>query len=311
MSKKIVSLVLCALMLCACLPGLAEDGISVTDMLGREISLSGPADRVVVLMPADAEILWALGAADTVVGVGTYCVTPEESAVMPGIEQLPVVDSGYVTNLEEIVLLQPQVVILTKMGHSEDLVNALASCGIQVVVTDAQDLNGVYDDILLIGKIMGKDDEAKALVSDMQQQLADIAAQAGETGLTVYVEESPLEWGLWTAGSGTYIDDLAAICGLTNIFADLEGHQPVSEEQVLIENPDVIITMSMYYGVGDLPDAEIMGRTGWNSITAVKNGAVLYDPTNAVALPGPRLVDVAQMLLELVTAPAAEEEPAA
>lgn len=310
MSKKLVSLFLAALMLCACLPALSEDGVTVTDMLGRQITLSAPADRVVVLMPADAEILWALGASDAVVGIGTYCAAPEEAAVMPGIESLPVVDSGYVTNVEEILKLEPQAVILTKMGHSEDLVNALASGNVQVVVTDAQDVAGVYDAIALIGQVVGKADEAQALIADMQQKFADVTARAGETGKSVYIEESPLMWGLWAAGKGTYLDDLAAICGLENIFSDLEGHQAVSEEQVLARNPDIIITMTMYYGEGDLPDAEIMGRTGWENVSAVKNGAVIYDPTNAVALPGPRLTEVAEMLLTLVTA---EEtaEPAA
>ena len=57
--------------------------------------------------------------------------------------------------------------------------------------------------------------------------------------------------------------------------------------------------MTMYYGYGPLPDEEIKSRTGWENVNAVKNGAVIYDPTNAVALPGPRLVEVAEMLLNL------------
>ncbi len=310
MNKKLVSLLLCALLLAACIPSLAEGGVAVTDMLGREITLDAPASRVVVLMPADAEILWSLGASDTVVGIGTYCAAPEEIAVMPGVEKLPVVDSGYVTNVEDILALQPQVVILTKMGHSEDLVNSLAAGHVQVVVTDAQDLSGVYDAIRLIGALVGKDEQALALIDDMQQKLAAVTAQAGETGKTLYIEESPLQWGLWAAGQGTYMDDLAKICGLTNIFAELKGHQAVSEEQVLSRNPDIIITMTMYYGAGDLPDAEIKGRPGWDAVSAVQNDAVIYDPTNAVALPGPRLVDVAQMLLNMLQAPDAAE-PAA
>ena len=309
MSKKLVSLFLALALVLACVPVFAEGGVTVTDMAGREITLEAPAERVVVLMPADAEILNAIGAFDTIVGVGTYCATPEEAAVMPGIDQLPVVDSGYVTNVEQIVKLAPQVVILTKMGHSEDLVNSLAEGNVQVVVTDAQDLEGVYTDIALIGAITGKNAEAEQLIADMKAKFAEITEKAGETGKTLYVEESPLQWGLWAAGNGTYMNDIAAICGLTNIFADVEGHQSVSEEQVLERNPDVIITMSMYYGVGDLPDAEIRNRAGWENVSAVQNNAVIYDPTNAVALPGPRLTDVAEMLLDAFAAE--EAEPAA
>ena len=54
-----------------------------------------------------------------------------------------------------------------------------------------------------------------------------------------------------------------------------------------------------------------MNRPGWNNISAVQNDAVLYDETNAVALPGPRLVEVAQMLLDLINSTGAEEIPAA
>ena len=310
MTRKLVSLFLCLTLLGICGAAAAEGGIALTDMMGREISLNGPADRVVVMMPADAEILWALGAADTVKGVGTYCSAPEEQAVMPGIETLPVVDSGYVTNVEEILKLAPQAVVMTRMGHSEDLVETLNRSGVQVVVTDAQNLEGVYQDIRLLGALVGKNEEAEALITEMQSRLDAVTAAAGETGKTLYVEESPLQWGLWTAGKGTYMDDLARICGLTNIFAELEGHQAVSEEQVLQRNPDVIVTMTMYYGEGELPDEEICHRKGWETVSAVQENRVLYDPTNAVALPGPRLADVAEMLLKLVQGTEAEQ-PAA
>ena len=170
----------------------------------------------------------------------------------------------------------------------------------------------MYTDIRLIGAILGKDAEAEELVASMQQQLADIAAQAPETGKTLYVEESPLQWGLWAAGSGTYMDDLANMLGLTNIFAaDFTLDQPVSEEAVLERNPDIIVTMMMYYDYGPLPDEEIMNRPGWENVSAVQNDAVLYDETNAVALPGPRLVEVAQMLLDLINGTAVDEVPAA
>ena len=59
--------------------------------------------------------------------------------------------------------------------------------------------------------------------------------------------------------------------------------------------------MTMYYGEGELPDEEIKNRAGWENVSAIKIGAVVYDPTNAVALPGPRLTEVADLLLELIS----------
>ena len=72
----------------------------------------------------------------------------------------------------------------------------------------------------------------------MQSAFADIAAKSENTGKTVYFEVSPLQWGLWTAGKGTFMDELATMCGLTNAFADVEGWAEISEEQVLERNPD-------------------------------------------------------------------------
>lgn len=301
MSKKLVSLFLALAFMLACVPVLAEGGITVTDMAGREVTLDAPADRVVVMMPADAEILYALGMKDAIVGVGNNCVSQPEIEAMPGIDSLTVVDPMYTFNEETVVGLKPQVVIMTMMAYSEDTVNSLESSGVKVVVTNAQDLEGVYTDIDLIGKVVGREAEAEALVAQMKQKFADIAAKSVDTGLKLYVDESPLQWGLWSAGKGTYFDDLAEICGLTNIFSDIEGHQNVSEEQVLERNPDIIISMTMYYGEGELPDEEIKNRAGWENVSAVKNGAVVYDPTNAVALPGPRLMEVADLLLELIS----------
>ena len=301
MSRKLVSLFLALALMLACVPVLAEGGFTVTDMNGREITLDGPADRVVVMMPADAEILYALGAQDTIVGVGCNCVEQPEIEAMPGIEKLKVVDPNYTVNEEAIRELNPQVVIMTMMYYTEDLVNSLTSKGMNVVVTNAQDLEGVYTAIALIGKVVGKEAEAEALIDQMKQKFADVAAKAMDTGLKLYVDESPLQWGLWSAGKGTYFDDLAAICGLTNIFSDIEGHQSVSEEQVLERNPDIIVTMTMYHGEGEKPDEEIINRPGWENVSAIKNGAVIYDPTNAVALPGPRLMEVADLLIEVIT----------
>ena len=95
MTRKLVSLFLSLALLCAFVPAMA-DGITVTDMAGREIALDAPADRIVVLMPADAEILYALGASESIVGIGSDCAAEPEAAVMLVIGCLPVTRPGRV-----------------------------------------------------------------------------------------------------------------------------------------------------------------------------------------------------------------------
>ena len=304
MTRKLGSLFLCLILLCAWIPALGEGGLTVTDMTGREITLDAPATRIVALTASDVEIIYALGAGDLLVGRGEYCDYPEE------VLEKPEVKSGAETNLEEILALEPDVIIMATMAQTVDQVNALEQAGVKVIVSDAQNLEGIYTAITLIGDVVGKKDEAAALVKEMQDTFAAIRSKASDSGKTVYFEVSPLEWGLWAAGKGTFMDELAEICGLTNAFAEVEGWAEVSEEQVLAKDPDFIVTTSMYWGEGPTPVEEILGRAGWDQLKAVQNNQVFNADSNAITRPGPRLMEAVKALFDFVYG-AAEEEPAA
>lgn len=304
MSKKLVSLFLALAMVLACVPAFAEGGVTITDMTGREIALDGPAAKIVALTASDVEIIYALGAGDQLVGRGEYCDWPAE------VLDKPVVKSGAETNLEEILALEPDVVIMATMAQTVDQVNALEDAGVKVIVSDAQNLEGVYTAITMIGQIVGKNDEAAALVKEMQDTFDGIKAKAADSGKTIYFEVSPLEWGLWAAGKGTFMDELASICGLTNAFADVDGWGAVSEEQVFEKDPDYIVTTSMYWGEGPTPVEEIMSRAGWDQLKAVQNGQIFNADSNEITRPGPRLMNAVQALYDFVYG-AAEEAPAA
>lgn len=298
--RKTLALLLTALMLLSA--GCAQ-ATSLMDMYGREVVLDAPATRIVALAPSDCEILCALGAEDLLVGRGAYCDYPES------ILDVPVVETGENTNLEQIIALQPQVVLMADMAQTAEQVQALEDAGIRVVLSDANDIEGVYTAIRMIGQLTGLEGEAEALVADMQATFDGIVAQSEETGKTVYFEVSPLEYGLWTAGANTFMDELASLCGLTNAFADVEGWAAISEEQVLERDPDYIVTISMYYGEGPTPVEEIMGRPGWEHLKAVENGDVFNADSNEISRPGPRLKDAALALYAFVSGEA--EEPAA
>lgn len=301
MNRKLVALLLAGMLLLTAASALAEDtAVTVTDMFDREVTLQEPATRVVVIDAADAEILCALGAEDTLVGRGSYCTYPES------ILDLPVVDSGAETNVEEIIALNPQVVVMSGMAQTPEQTEALENAGIQVVLTYAQDIQGVYEAIRLIGQVVDRNAQAETLIADMQATFEDIAAQSKDTGKTVYFEVSPLQWGLWTAGKNTFMDELATLCGLTNAFADVDGWAAISEEQVLARDPDYIVTITMYFGEGPTPVEEIKSRAGWESLKALKNDAILNADSNEISLPGPRLKDAALTLYTFLTQSAAE-----
>ncbi len=293
MKNVIRSLLLLLMLICIFVPSLA-DSIHITDMLGRDITLSEPATRIVALTAADCEILCALGCEDALVGRGEYCDYPASVLDKPSVQ------SGYNTNLEEIIALEPQIVLMGTMAQNTDQADALAAAGIQTVISDAQDIEGVYTAIRLIGSLMGKDAEAETLIAKMQYTFTEISETGIDTGKTVYFEVSPLQWGLWTAGKGTFMDELAAMCGLTNAFADVDGWAQISEEQVLERDPDYIVTITMYYGEGLTPIEEIQSRSGWKNLKAVRNNAILNADSNEISRPGPRLMEAAKTLFEFI-----------
>ena len=260
--------------------------INVTDMMGREITLDKPAERIVALAASDCEILYAIGAGETLVGRGEYCDYPAE------VLDVPSVQSGSETNVEQIIALEPQVVVMSIMAQSKDQVGILEAAGIKVVAVNAQDIEGVYTAIGLMGTITGRDLGAASVVNDMRAAFAELSGKVvGDGTQTIYFEVSPLEYGLWTAGSGTFMNELAVMLGLTNAFEDVQGWGEISQEQVIERNPDYIVTIAMYFGEGPKPVDEIMGREGWQKMKAVSGKRVYNVNSDEISRPGPRLAD--------------------
>ncbi|MCE5187970.1 MAG: ABC transporter substrate-binding protein [Eubacteriales bacterium] len=322
--KTILSLLLCALLvlgvLAGCAPAASEAaataeptaeaaqpsaGVTITDMTGRDITLAEPATRVVALSAADCEVLYAVGAGDLLVGRGEFCDYPAS------VLNVPAVQSGAETNLEQVIALKPQVLLMSTMAQTKEQVAQLEAAGIAVVVSDAQNMDDVYASIAMIGALTGHDAEAANVVENMKATFESISARAGELGgKSVYFEVSPLQYGLWTAGKGTFMDEIATMLGLKNIFADTTGWSEISEEQVLAANPDLIVTVTMFFGEGPTPTEEILSRAGWQDVTAVKNGDILNLPNNELSRPGPRLASGAQALFDFALAAMAQDDAA-
>ena len=298
MSKKIVSLFLVLLMALSLSNAMAESAVlTVTDMFGREVTLPEAATRIIAMEPSDCEILYALGCGDALVGRGMYCDYPAS------VLDLPAVQSGENINLEEILALEPQVVVLTGMHHLEEQIALLEQNGVKVIGTDANSISEVYDSIRLLGTVMGKDAEAEAIIADMQTAFDDIASKSEKTDQTIYFEVMPLEWGLWSAGTGTFMQELAELCGMQNAFADIEGWKAISQEQVIERNPDYIVLVT---GMGEAAVDEVMAREGWGDIKAIQNAKVYNADSYALTRPAPRLKDAAIDLYNLLNDIAAE-----
>ncbi|MDR0990164.1 MAG: ABC transporter substrate-binding protein, partial [Propionibacteriaceae bacterium] len=158
---------------------------------------------------------------------------------------------------------------------------------------------GVYTAIDLISQTLGDQMTANTLVTDLRDRFDQLAVHP--VSGTIYYEVSPLEYCLWTAGQGSFLNEIGDIIGLTNCFAEVSGWAEISAEQVLACDPDYILTITMYDGSGLSPADEISQRPGWSDIKAVKNNAILNLPDNEMSRPGPRLADGAEALASFVS----------
>ena len=298
--KKIFSLlIVLSLVLSLCVCACADGAVTVSDLNGREIRLDAPAERIVALSPSDCEILFALGAGECIVGRCADADYPEQ------VRDIPALDSGANLNLEQLISLKPQLVFMSDAIQTDEQVAAIESFGIQVVFTDTHtnnaSLDGVYKAVELIGSLVGRDAQAQELIASMKSSFDALApSEETEEKPNVYFEVSPLEWGLWSAGKGTFFDEICTLIGAENIFGDLTGWVEVSEEQIISRDPDFIVTITMDYGGEGSAVAEILSRPGWENITAVKNGCVTDFQDNELTRPAPRLAQGAAMLHEFI-----------
>lgn len=272
-----------------------DQPIKIEDSAQHTIEFKQPVTRIITLLPADAEILYAMGLGNLIVGRGEYVDYPADQ-----VSDLPTVESNMSLNLEAIIALKPELVIAHQSTPSETI-DQLAQAGIQTMCVDATDITGVYESIRHLGILTGHLSEADRLVTEMQNQFDAIRARADkhttDKPASVYFEVSPLEMGLYTGGKHTFLDELAHMINLKNCFEDVNGWQAISQEQVIERQPDYIVSLT---GSTDNPEIlnEILSRKGWEQIPAIQQHRVLIADSNTFSRPGPRLVNALESLYE-------------
>ncbi|MBM4425139.1 MAG: cobalamin-binding protein [Chloroflexi bacterium] len=269
--------------------------IILTDGLGREVTLAAPAARIVSLAPSNTEILFALNAGGLLIGRDDFSDYPPEAANVPSIGSLyPNV------NAEAIVALQPDLVLAAGITNPAD-VQKLADLGVTVYATSfATDLDDIFNDILAVGALIGKSGEADAMVAGLKARVDSVTAKVSAAAVkpVVFYEVDATEPEKpWTAGTGTFIDTMIATAGGVNAGAVAADYFQISFEQLVTQDPDVIVLGSFTYG-GQTPEL-VAQRPGWDSLKAVKNNTVYTFDDNLVSRPGPRVVDGLETLAKL------------
>ncbi|MGI5891873.1 MAG: ABC transporter substrate-binding protein [Bacillota bacterium] len=253
---------------------------TLVDILGNQIVVDEPIQRIVSLSPAATEILYAIGADEYLLANTIYCNYPEQANNKPKIGDFSN------PNMELILSYEPQLV-LTASGVQENIINKFRELNIPVFSLDAYNVEDVLKNIQMAGVITGKQKQAGVVISEINDVLGEIATNvASQTeNPTVFIEiwDDPL----MTAGGASFISDMIVRAGGINIAADMDvEYAEFSREQLLSKDPCVYLLIGYKNQVNNLRD-----RAGFAALSAVKNNRVYIIEDDLLTVCGPRIVE--------------------
>ena len=265
--------------------------VTVMDDFGNEVTLEKAPESIVSLAPVDTEILFALGAGDSVTGRTDYCNYPEEAADEDSI------GTYMEPNMELILSKSPDLVVAS--GFIDDNIRQqLEENGTAIFITNASDLESTEKNIETLGKLIGHDAEAEEVVKNMEDEWTDLSAELEN----VKEEKSAfIDIGsLYSAGPSSLLDNSMQMIKVENVAADADSAWPqLSAEAVVEANPDVYI--SLYSTLED-----VQQTAGLSDLACLnEDGGFIYIDDSSVEgdmiqRPGPRYVEGLKVLAELV-----------
>ncbi|MBL8139046.1 MAG: ABC transporter substrate-binding protein [Acidobacteria bacterium] len=250
--------------------------------------------RIISLVPALTEMLFAIGAGPQVVAVSSYDTFPPEAASRPKVGALLDPD------VERIFSLTPDLVIT--YGSQSDLRRQLERAAIPIFDYRHAGLADVLTTLRAIGRATGHDAEAERLAGDIERRLnavrARTAAAPARRTLLVFGREPGSLRNMYVSGGTGFLHDMLVVAGGANVFADV-GRESVqaTTELILARAPDVIIEVREGPA---LSDADVRARTAdWDrlaAVPAVKARRVHIVSGTGLVVPGPRVAAAVERL---------------
>ena len=265
---------------------------TIIDDMGRAVSINEIPERIVSHVPPITEIVFALGLGDKVVGVSDYCDYPGEAKLKPSV------GNYYNPSIENIVALNPDLVLTD--GHSESI-KQLDSLGITYLVIDPKDIDGIFHDIELLGKVTGVEGRAEKLIKDMRERVAQVMARVKDAPRpkVFYIIDATDLNNPWTAGPGSFVDSLIAMAGGQNIVQAQGAWLQYNVEQVVSSDPEIII-LPAEHGTAFTSPEVLRGHPAWREMSAVKLNKIYIIEGDLVDGYGPRLVQGLEEIAKLI-----------
>jgi iron complex transport system substrate-binding protein len=259
--------------------------VTLTDDEGTEVTIAAEPQRIVSLTPANTEIAFALGAGDRVVATDDGSDTPTEAAALPDVASFDAVD------VEAVVGLDADLVLAGGLGFTNaDAIAQLRDLDIPVLVLYAPSVEGVYDDIALVGEASGEPEAATELITSMRTEMDGIAAALvdGDHPRVFYeVGYTDATGEIFAPADDSFVAEMVTMAGGDAITTGDPASYAIPLETLIEADPQIIVLgTNPFY----MPTPEqVAARPGWDVMTAVKDGAIIPVQDTEITRPGPRL----------------------
>ena len=266
-------------------------------LYGRAQGAARPPARIISLVPAATEMLFAVGAGPRVVGVSSFDHFP------PEVERIERVGALLDPNVERILALRPDLVVVYR--SQTDLIAQLGRAQIATFVYAHAGLADVTSTLREIGARVGATDRAGTLAADIERRI-DALRKRYATGprpktLVVIGRDAFALRGIYASGGVGFIHDMLMAAGADNVFADTKREAvQATSELILARAPEVVLELR-----GDPIDAvtqakELLTWDALASLPAVRNKRVRVIADARTVIPGPRVADAVELLARAI-----------
>ncbi|WP_296256725.1 helical backbone metal receptor [uncultured Ezakiella sp.] len=234
--------------------------------------------KIVSIAPSVTETLFEIGAGDIVLGRSDYCNFPKEA------EKVTSVGSMTEPDVEKLISLKPTCVI-AQTHYKEEVLTKLQKAGIKVFAMDTpKSMEETYKSIETIGLITGKNTEARALVATMKAKLQSVERYTKKLSApTAYIVVGTGQYGEYTHGKDSFMDDILRIAGLTNGPRDAEGFSYTLEKLIAL-NPHYMLVPA--FALDQVKTDKV-----YKGLSAVNEGRVIEINADVFSRPSARVVD--------------------
>lgn len=246
--------------------------------------------RIIALAPHIVESLYAIGAGQQIIGTTAYADYPEAA------EGILRVGNYARLQIEKIIQLKPDVIIAWKTGNPADDLARLEKYQLRVIYSHPQTLNDVASELIMLGKVTGREKAANALAAEYLKKLQQIKnTYANKDKVSVFYElwSRPLR----TVANQAWPQQQIELCGASNPFSEAQDDYPsIGLEQVLVTLPQIVIQPGQHSA--DSPDG--LNWLQWQHIPAVKNNFIFHPNADKAHRMTTRMLDEVLILCEQI-----------